>query len=359
MNRRKIMGGLAGLTGASAVDFRTAHSRYTTNAWRPGPPLPYAVQEIYPSNVHEYTIVGGFLNDGRGIAATSAVIGLHVPFIPNIADGSLSEDWQDAHWFTHDEAFPHRIHHAHVTQLIWGEPELAETSVVGGYDGGEDGRAWIAQDRVWVSTEAGWREGPRLPKPVGEAVIITRAGQECHLIGGRSPNGEANRAWADQTDIADHFYLPSRRTGRWERLAPLPMARNSAAGGELNSLLHVVSGRTVADGPTAAHHVYDLGEDRWRDAEPYPDPQGGLAACVYADRLYVCGGETFLPRPGVVSAKCYSIGPEGRWRREADMLSPRHGHGLVVFANGVMAVGGATKPGGVETLATTEILAIT
>src|SRR5690606_37334031 len=109
-----------------------------------------------------------------------------------------------------------------------------------------------------------------LPKPIGEAAPLVHE-DRIHLIGGRAPAGEANSAWSDHADVADHFVLNPGATA-WERAAPLPLARNSAASAVLDGALHVVSGRTVAGGQTPAHHIYDPQADAWREGEPYPEP---------------------------------------------------------------------------------------
>jgi N-acetylneuraminic acid mutarotase len=241
---------------------------------------------------------------------------------------------------------PTSSHHVHLASLndeLWA---------IGGFIAGATRRNWTCTTRVLRLLSHDWIEGPPLPKPIGEAVPLVH-GDRIHLIGGRSPAGEANSAWDDQADVDDHFVLAAGAS-RWERAAPLPMARNSAAGAVLSGALHVVSGRTVANGQTPAHHIYDPRGDVWREGPPFPEPRGGLAAAAWRGRIVAGGGEIFAP--GSVGDALYVF--DGRaWSRFETMPTPRHGFGMIATEDSLYCLGGARRPGGDGTLASVDVLA--
>jgi hypothetical protein len=332
LDRRTVLVGGLAAAAAGCARPQTVSPKMVID-WVQVSALPFPLQEIYPV-WHDGAVwlAGGFRATETGPRASAVTL------------EQSGNNWREVPAASLGTGM-HHVHLASAGGKLWA---------IGGYDGGADGRAWIGQTRIRILEVDGWRDGPALPKPIGEAVPLT-LDERIHLIGGRSAIGLANATWGDQADVADHFVLQPG-AARWETAAPLPLARNSAAGGALNHKLHIVSGRTLADGPTPAHHVYDPKTDRWTDAEPYPDPQGGLAAAVLAGRLYACGGETFTPPPGRVSNQCYSLAPNGAWRAETPLLTPRHGHGLVSTAAypTLYAIGGAAGVGARDALDSVE-----
>ncbi len=298
-------------------------------AWRSGPDAPYAVQEIYPA-LHDGAIwiAGGF--SPQALGATDRVIALDV----------ARNAWRDG------PKLPTRSHHVHLATL--GGALYA----VGGFLGGLTGVRWICTPRVLRLEGESWVEQAPLPKPMAEGAPIAHQGR-IHLIGGRSPVGEANAAWDDQGDVADHFVL-SPGAAQWERAAPLPMARNSTAVAALGDAIHVISGRTVAAGETPAHHIYDAREDRWREGPPFPEPRGGVAAAALGARIVCGGGEIF--DPGSVGDALYAYDEASGWQRFETMPVPRHGHGFVVAGGALYALGGARRPSADGTLARVDVL---
>jgi N-acetylneuraminic acid mutarotase len=298
-------------------------------AWREAPPAPYPVQEIYPAlHNSEIWIAGGFA-PLAAFGATARVI----VFDP------AQQRWRDG------PALPDPAHHVHLASLS------GELWAIGGFLAGDNRRRWICTTRVLKLAGDAWMEGPALPKPIGEAAPITHAGR-IHLIGGRSALGRANLEWDDQADVDDHFVIaPGERA--WRRAAPLPMARNSAAGVSDGERLHVISGRTVAHGQTAAHHVYDPRTDAWSIGPAYPDPRGGLAGAFWRGRVVAGGGEIF--EPGSVGDALYEF-VGGAWRRFETMPTPRHGHGLIAAGDSLYALGGARRPSARDTLSSVDAL---
>ncbi|MGE0533251.1 MAG: Kelch repeat-containing protein [Hyphomonadaceae bacterium] len=298
------------------------------SAWRTAPDAPYAVQEIYPAHYRGGVwIAGGFSPQAQG--ATERVIVLDL----------ASQQWREG------PALPTPSHHV---QLAARNDELY---AIGGFVGGDDRLRWNCTPRVLRLDGERWVDGPALPKPIAEASPIVCEGR-IHLIGGRSPSGAANAEWTDQTDVDDHFVL-APGAAAWERAAPLPLARNSSGCAVNGSVIHVISGRTVASGQTPAHHIYDARAGAWRTGPAYPDPRGGLAAAFFRGRVVACGGEIF--EPGSVGDALYELTSDG-WMRFQTMPTPRHGHGLVEAGSALYAIGGARRPGGNGALSSVDVL---
>ena len=143
--------------------------------------------------------------------------------------------------------------------------------------------------------------------------------------------------------------------------APALSARNSAAGALIGGAWHVAGGRSVSGGPSDAHEVYDVREDRWRNAAPMPKGSGagGNACGVLGGQLYVFGGEYF-DNGGRVHPEVWRYDPKAdAWTSAPPMPTPRHGLGAVVLDNAIWLVGGATKPSGVDTSAVVEAFTAT
>ncbi|MEO0818227.1 MAG: kelch repeat-containing protein [Pseudomonadota bacterium] len=348
LDRRTVLVALGSVGLAACQPIRvTEHTPGGT--WRDGPALPLAVQEIYPA-LHDGRIhlAGGFVAENGAITGPTD---RHFTFDP------ANNAWSS------EPALPTPRHHP---QLISFQGRLL---ALGGFESPSADRVWVMQSGGWVRvldetspngglqldrTNEYWANLPELPRPSGEAVISVIENR-LHLVGGREPSGTRNASWQDHIDTADHFVL-NALDGDWERAAPLPTARNSAAGAMIGNEWHVVGGRTVGGGNTGTHDIYDAREDRWRSAAPLPQGQGGLAAASVDGRLYAFGGEFFSPEPGGVYAEAWCYVPVNDvWVQIDDMPSPRHGLGAIVMDRDIYVLGGALGVGGRDTSALVEI----
>ena len=328
------------IAGAGALSFACT-GRVTADpevgaavdAWADGPTLPYAVQEIYPA-LHEGRIhlAGGFIaEDGRISGATDR----HVALDP------VAGRWGEF------APLPVARHHPN---LISFDGKLLS---VGGFEARSEDAVWVMQSGVWSFDGQDWSDGPSLPQPNGESVVGI-VSDRLHVCGGRNPVGESNAAWNDHSDISDHFVLTDLASV-WERAAPLPTPRNSAAAAVLDGAWHVVGGRTVSGGKTGAHDVYDPKEDKWRTAAPMPQGQAGLAAAAVGGKIYAFGGEYFNNGGGVYP-ECWEYDPAtDTWSAMQDMPHPRHGLGAVAVGGDVYVIGGALQVGGNQTSPLVEI----
>jgi len=301
--------------------------------WSAKPPLPFAVQEIYPAlHVGRIHVAGGLLGEGGRVVGVSD---RHVAYDPATGD---SEDMP---------ALPLPLHHP---QLV----SQGRLYVLGGFATNPGAVNWIMQAKSHIYSAGHWYTAADAPAPHAEAVA-TSIDRRIHIVGGRTPKGSANLAYGDHADTDHHLVLDTSNHS-WSRAAPALTRRNSAAGGLIDGLWHVVGGRHVVDGPSDAHEVYDAKEDKWRNAAPMPKGSGagGNAAGVIGGRLFVFGGEYFHDG-GKVHAEVWSYDPRtDAWAAEAPMPTPRHGLGGITIGDGVWLVGGAKKPSGSDTTSTVE-----
>ncbi len=342
--RRAVLGGAAFITAAchnGAEKIAASELKEKPNVrrlgWSSSASLPLAVQEIYPCAHKERIYLAGGLQaqNGRIIGATSA-----------------HHSWAlgEATWRTELD-LPAPRHHPHMISFKGRLLALA------GFESLADRVQWHIQNTGWVMSkdEQGWDEQTPLPAPAAEAVMGITGDGALHLVGGRTWK-QAGRtgAWNDHIDTDHHFVLVDLN-GLWERAAPCPYKRNSAAGGVINGALHVVGGRQVRGGNLAYHTVYDAREDRWREAAPMPQAQGGLAAASRAGKLYAFGGEYFDNGGGVYPEGWVYDPARDSWASLPDMPKPRHGLGAVTLDDSIYVIGGALKASGVETTPLVEV----
>ncbi len=325
--RTAILASGAGLISACAGSgVQTPQHRLGYNTGRP--PLPFAVQEIYPAahkgRIH---IAGGLLaTDGR----VSAVSDRHIAYDPQT--GKTADL----------AALPARRHHPYAVD------HRDRLYLLGGFGSDPDRVTWIMSTDALVYDDAAnaWARLAPAPEPHAETVAAS-IGPRIHIVGGRKPKGAANAAYADHEDTDRHLVFDPAGNS-WSKAAPALSSRNSAAGAMLNGLWHVVGGRRISGGPTDAHEVYDPREDRWRTAAPMPPGAGagGNAAAVLFDRLYAFGGEY----SGGVHPEVWGYDPKtDAWTAAAPMPTPRHGLGAVALNKAIWLVGGAKRPSGNDT----------
>jgi len=222
---------------------------------------------------------------------------------------------------------------------------------IGGFSGAMPD--WRAHASVFVYDPKAerWTSGPSLPQARAEGVVAS-IGEKIYFVGGRVPTSAEAKHISEHADTSRAEAL-DLRSGRWTRIADAPSARNSAAGAVIGNKLYVVGGRQMvaqADGRSrpvnvATLEVYDPAADRWETRAPMPLAQGGLAAAAHDGKLYVFGGEQFVPQAKVFGESWVYDPALDRWSALPAMATPRHGHGAAVVGKRIYLMGGAEKVG--------------
>jgi len=298
--------------------------------WQDEASLPIAVQEIYPI-VHRQQIwvVGGLSPQHKSQSFVSDEAWIYSP---------ESQQWKKG------PSLPEPRHHPLL--ISTGEQLFSFGGfVLATNEKGEVTGRWRASDDVLLLDEnkQQWVHVGNLPQPLGETVGAYINGH-IHIATGRSPVAKSNAKWNDHRDIDKHWIFNPQSFSFMEK-APLEQKRNSAASVVLDGSWYVVGGRTVNGGNVALFERYDAVEDEWISFPPLPQAQGGLAASVINNRIYVFGGE-FFNNGGGVYGKVWSYDPEqNRWQLVTTMPTPRHGLGAVTLMNKIYVVAGATGIG--------------
>lgn len=222
---------------------------------------------------------------------------------------------------------------------------------IGGFSGAIPD--WRAHASVFVYDPRldRWSSGPALPQARAEGVVAA-IGDRIYFIGGRIPTSAEARHISEHADTARAEMLDIR-SGRWQRIADAPSARNSAAGAVIDGKIYVVGGRQMVkgdDGRTrpvnvATLEVYDPATDRWQTRAPMPLAQGGLAVGAHDGKLYAFGGEQFVPQAKVFADSWVYDPASDRWSALPAMPTPRHGHGAAVVGDRVYLMGGGVQVG--------------
>ena len=332
MTRRRALAAGGATLATACTNQPGGMQAMTAPTWSTRPPLPFAVQEIYPAlyqgRIH---VAGGLLGEGGRVVGVSD---RHVAYDPATGASEMLKK------------LPQPTHHPQIVSC------RGRLLALGGFRTNPGSVNWIMTTATLLylsEADGGWSALSDAPAAHAEAVS-TSIGERIHIVGGRTPKGAANLAYGDHADT-DHHLVFDVTANSWTKAAPALSKRNSATGGMLDGLWHVAGGRHVENGPTDAHEVYDPKEDRWRRAAPMPKGSGagGNAGGVIRGKFYVFGGEYFHDG-GRVHAEVWGYDPKtDAWEAAAPMPTPRHGLGGITIGDGIWLVGGAKKPSGNDT----------
>jgi N-acetylneuraminic acid mutarotase len=309
--------------------------------WTKAAPATVARQELYPAVLNnKIYVVGGLLSPNTGFSA-------HFESYDSVKDA-----------WTVLRPLPEARHHitlSAVNGLLYA---------VGGFTGGFPD--WRAQPTMFIYNPASntWTRGTDLPvaRAEGISAVVDR---KIYLIGGRVRATEDARLFDDHIDtVRNEVFDPT--TQRWSIRANAPTPRNSAASAVIDGKIYVVGGRKFvknADGTTRQVNVpnlevYDPKLDRWETRSPMPQAQGGLAATALNGKLYVFGGEQWVPERKVF-AESWVYDPETDvWEALPPLPTPRHGLGASAIGNRIFVFGGGTQTGGNAATAIHEVLVL-
>lgn len=310
-------------------------------SWTKAAPPTIARQELYPEVLDgKFYVVGGILSQNPGFT-------------------NYFESYDPARdaW-TVLKPLPEARHHitlSAVRGLLYG---------VGGFTGGFPN--WRAQPTMFIYDPAAnsWTSGTDLPVARAEGVSAV-VDNKIYLIGGRVRATEDARLFNDHIDsVRNEVFDPL--TNGWSARADAPTARNSAAAATIDGKIYVVGGRNFsknADGTARQVNipnleVYDPNLDRWETRSPMPQAQGGLAATSLNGKLYVFGGEQWVPEQKVFAESWVYDPKTDKWEALPPLPTPRHGLGALAVGNRISVFGGGTKTGGSAATAVHEVLVL-
>jgi N-acetylneuraminic acid mutarotase len=224
---------------------------------------------------------------------------------------------------------PEPVHNA---MLVTYRNQLA---VIGGFHSRDNDLLAITSLRMLLldNNTGKWVDGPPLshPRGAGAAAVV---GDQIVVVGGRTGNPEQ---LVTQIEIYDG-------TG-WRDGADIPVPGDHLAVTADSSYLYAVGGRKfTAVSNTDAVQRYDPKADRWDILTPTPQPVSGAGAATVKGQLTVVGGEKPTSVSGTVQA--YDLtASTATWTTLPSLDPGRHGLGVTAIGNTLYAVGGATKAG--------------
>ncbi|WP_445428817.1 Kelch repeat-containing protein [Alishewanella sp. HL-SH05] len=305
-----------------------------TTQWQRLADMPLAVQEIYPAAHNGKIYVAGGLSDSldMSVQQMTALVQVYDP---------ANDSWSLA------AELPAPRHHAYLVSV------QQQLFLFGGFVEANDGR-WSASADILRLDEAAkrWQNVGQLPKPLTETTAVVIA-NKVHFASGRSPIALENAQWRDQADVNWHWIFDPVTLSVQEAPA-LSQAFNSAAAVNLAEQFYIVGGRQVGGSNLALLQRFDPLSGKWQTLAPLPQAQGGLAAAVIDQQIWVFGGEYFTDGGGVYS-EAWAYQPESNtWQALPAMPIPRHGLGAVTLDNAIYVIGGATTVGLKDTSAVLE-----
>lgn len=190
-----------------------------------------------------------------------------------------------------------------------------------------------------------WSTGPSLPGPRAEAGAATLHGV-LYVAGGSLPTGGDNEA---PTGSAIAF---DPRKGRWQPIAPLPVARARLRLVAAGSYLYAIGGMTAAKDSVAQVDRYDPRTDTWRTVAPMKEdrifPGTTVVGHGQRSRIVAIGGSRQVGDQRVLLRRTTEVfDPEtGRWHLlKAQLPAGRSSLSAATVADGtVLAIGGSTGP---------------
>jgi N-acetylneuraminic acid mutarotase len=341
MNMRHSLTQLIQLALCTAAMLSSAVQAQQGPHWEPATRAGVARQELYPE------VMGGKLYVAGGLLS------------PNTGYSAHFESWDEAQarW-TRLATLPEARHHialAGANGRLWG---------IGGFSGGFPN--WRAQASVyWYEPAANrWHPGPDLPVARAEGVAEAVDGK-VYLIGGRVPAVTGASHFNDHQDTMLAEMLDPA-SGRWSRLPDAPTARNSAASAVIDGRIYVVGGRRAlkqGDGtlrqvnvPTL--EVFDPASLTWTTRQPMPQARGGLGAAAHGGKLYVFGGEQWVPEQKVFADSWVYDPAKDQWDALPPMPTARHGLGAATLNHRIHVIGGGLQVGGNAASDVHEVLVI-
>ena len=309
--------------------------------WTTAKPPSLERQELYPE------VMGGRIYVAGGLRNPNSDYSAHFERYDPEADA-----WT---WLSPLPEARHHITLSAVRGLLYG---------VGGFSGGFP--LWQAQPTVFVYDPASnaWSRGADLPTGRAEGIAAV-VNDKLYLIGGRVRATPEARHFNDHVDsVRNEMFDPA--TGKWSARKNAPTPRNSAASAVIDGKIYVVGGRRFEKNPDGSARqvnvptleVYDPALDRWETRAPMPQAQGGLAATSAGGKLYVFGGEQWVPDKKVFAESWVYDPGQDRWEALPPLPTPRHGLGAAAIGKRIHVFGGATHTGGNTATAVHEVLVL-
>jgi N-acetylneuraminic acid mutarotase len=193
---------------------------------------------------------------------------------------------------------------------------------------------------------AGGRWQPVAPMPVAvNHPAVTAYRGRLYVYGGYT----ASFALAAETDALQRFD-PAK--GTWKRLAGSGFARAAATLAPVGRKLYAIGGAQENGLPLNLVQAFNLEKGKWHGERAMTVAREHLASAVVGGKVFVLGGRASGQNLSVVER----FNPEKhRWARLPSMRTARSGFGAAAVKGRVIAVGGEQLAEGVSTIGEVEL----
>lgn len=313
---------------ALSTGFLIHCAAYAQSDWTDAAPLPSPRQEIYA------TTYDGLIFTAGGLAENaSAVRGDFLVYDPQ------ANRWRA---LANLPAPRHHITLSATDGVIYA---------IGGFSGAFPDWKPEASVYSYDLETALWRSHADLPVARGEHISAVVDGR-VYVIGGRVGGSALAATYGEHRDTSRvDIFDPELQS--WSRGIDAPTARNSAASVVIEGRIYVVGGRQYLEQPdgsavnvnVASLEVFDPATGLWSVKSPMPQAAGALAAVAINGKLYVFGGEQWVPTQEVFGEGWVYDPATDEWKTIPSLNVPRHGLAAVAAAGRIFAIGGANKTG--------------
>jgi len=254
-----------GLLGPKHATTRTEFYDPTLDVWSPGPPLPIALHHaMMVAYQNTLWVIGGFSAQGSDVLANASTRVLKLDLANN--------RWTDSP----------PLHHARAA---------AAAAVVGNKIVVVGGRTGASQQLVKpteIFDGRSWHDAAAILVP-GNHLAAASDGTYLYAVGGHQISETSNTTAVQRFDPA---------TGKWTKLAPMPVAASGLGAAVVGGQLITVGGD---NGLTVFNTVraYNLATKTWSTLPDLPAARTGLSVTAYRNILYAIDGAA---KPGHIAS---------------------------------------------------------
>lgn len=129
-------------------------------------------------------------------------------------------------------------------------------------------------------------------------------------------------------------------TGKWEKIAPMNVARQKAASAVVDGKIYVFGG-TSGNVDHRTVEMYDPSTNQWSITDSMPQTLIGASACVHQNTVYITGGMSGTLTDAYLLDAVTSYDPATKqWQRVGTLSTPRQLHSSLIIDNCLMTLGG-------------------
>ncbi|CAG5113904.1 Oidioi.mRNA.OKI2018_I69.chr2.g7994.t1.cds [Oikopleura dioica] len=128
------------------------------------------------------------------------------------------------------------------------------------------------------------------------------------------------------------------KKGKWESIASMISERYWPACCAMNGRIYVSGGGKTSP----VNECYDPEKNIWQEIPSMKTYRSSAAAASFEDKMYVTGG--YGDFSGIPHLDSVEVFDGKKWTEAPPMLSPRAGHGSLVFQGQLWVIGGETGP---------------